>query len=133
MSAYIFLAGRILYALPLIIIGSSHFLQMSNMMAYAASRGVPMPQVSVILAGLVIIVGAIFVLMGYRGRLGAGLVAAFLVVTAFIMHSFWRVDAGSVPIEMSNFFKNIIMAGAAIMITKTGTGPYSIDNLRKHS
>ncbi len=131
MSAYIFLAGRILYALPLIIMGASHFLQMAGMTAYAESKGIPLPQVVVIIAGLVIIVGAIFILMGYRGRIGAGLVAAFLVTTAFLMHGFWGVDAASAQMEMINFFKNIIMAGAALMMTKTGTGPYSVDNLRK--
>ncbi len=131
MSAYLFLAGRILYALPLIIMGSSHFLQLSGMTAYAAAKGLPMPQVSVILSGLVIMIGAIFILMGYRGRIGAWLVTAFLVATAFLMHGFWGVDAASVQSEMINFFKDIIMAGAALMMTKTGTGPYSIDNLRK--
>jgi uncharacterized membrane protein YphA (DoxX/SURF4 family) len=33
--------------------------------------------------------------------------------------------------EMINFLKNLIMAGAALMITQTGTGPYSVDNLNK--
>ena len=131
MSAYIFLAGRILYSLPLIIMGSSHFLQMSGMVGYASAKGIPAPQVAVIVSGLMLIVGAIFILMGYRGRIGAGMVAAFLVLTAFLMHGFWGVDAASAQMEMINFFKNLIMAGAGLMMTKTGTGPYSIDNLRK--
>jgi putative oxidoreductase len=131
MTAYVFLAGRILYALPLIIMGSSHFMQMAGMTAYATAKGIPAPQVAVIVSGLVIIVGAIFILMGYRGRIGAWLVAAFLVATAFLMHGFWAVPAEGMQMEMINFFKNLIMAGAAIMMTKTGTGPYSIDNLRK--
>lgn len=125
MSAYLFLAGRILYALPLIIMGSSQFLQMPGMTAFATPQGSPAIG---IISGLILIVGAVFILMGYRGRLGAGLVAAFLVATAFLMHGFWTESTQG---EMINFFKNIIMAGAALMMTKTGTGPYSIDNLRK--
>ncbi len=131
MNAYIFLAGRILYALPLIIMGSNHFMQLSGMTAYAGSKGIPAPQAAVIIAGLVIIIGAVFILMGYRGRIGAWLVATFLVATAFLMHGFWGMDAASAQSEMVNFFKNLIMAGAALMMTKTGTGPYSVDNLRK--
>jgi uncharacterized membrane protein YphA (DoxX/SURF4 family) len=33
--------------------------------------------------------------------------------------------------QMANFFKNIIMAGSALMITQTGTGAYSLDYLVK--
>jgi uncharacterized membrane protein YphA (DoxX/SURF4 family) len=48
------------------------------------------------------------------------------------MHRFWTVpDPITAQYEMANFFKNIIMAGAALMITQTGTGPYSVDNLNK--
>jgi len=129
---YIFLAGRILYALPLIIMGANHFLYMSALAGYATVKGVPAPQVSVIVSGLVIVLGAISVLMGYRGKIGAWLITAFLLGTAFIMHRFWSVpEAVAAQAEMANFFKNIIMAGAALMITQTGTGPYSVDNLNK--
>jgi len=129
---YIFLAGRILYALPLIIMGSNHFMYMSAMTGYATVKGLPAPQAAVILSGLVIVLGAISVLVGYRGKIGAWLVTAFLLGSAFVMHRFWSVtDAMAAQVEMANFFKNVIMAGAALMITQTGTGPYSVDNLNK--
>lgn len=132
MNNYIFLAGRILYALPLIIMGANHFMYMSAMTNYATVKGLPAPQAAVILSGLVIVLGAISVLVGYRGKIGGWLVTAFLLATAFIMHRFWSVtDAMAAQVEMANFFKNIIMAGAALMITQTGTGPYSVDNLNK--
>ncbi|MCI0695517.1 DoxX family protein [candidate division KSB1 bacterium] len=132
MNNYIFLAGRILYALPLIIMGSNHFLYMPAMVSYATVKGVPLPQASVILSGLVLVLGAISVLVGFRGKIGAWLVTAFLLATAFVMHRFWGVsDAMAAEVETANFFKNFIMAGAALMITQTGTGPYSVDNLNK--
>jgi len=132
MNNYIFLAGRIIYALPLIIMGAGHFLKMSAMENYAMVKGVPMPQVSVIVSGLVIIIGAISVLVGFRGKIGAWLVAAFLLGSTVLMHRFWEItDPMLMQFEMANFFKNIIMAGAALMITQTGTGPYSVDNLNK--
>ncbi len=132
MNNYIFLAGRFLYALPLIIMGSNHFLYMSAMASYATVKGLPAPQAAVILSGLVIVLGAISVLVGYRGKIGAWLVTAFLLASAFMMHRFWGVaDAMAAQSEMANFFKNLIMAGAALMVTQTGTGPYSVDNLKK--
>jgi len=131
-SNYLFLAGRILFALPLILMGSHHFLRLSDMAAYAASKGVPSPQVAVIVSGLMLVLGAVSILVGYRGRIGAWFVAFFLIGTAFMMHRFWAVsDPMMAQMEMINFFKNIIMAGAAFMMTKTGTGPFSVDNLNK--
>ncbi|MGH7599115.1 MAG: DoxX family protein [bacterium] len=132
MNDYIFLAGRILYTLPLIIMGSNHFLYMSALVSYATVKGLPMPQASVILSGFVLVLGAISVLVGFRGKIGAWLVTAFLLATAFVMHRFWGLsDAMAAQAETANFFKNIIMAGAALMIAQTGTGPYSVDNLNK--
>ncbi len=128
-STYIFLAGRILFALPLIFMGSNHFLRLNDMTGYAASKGLASPQMAVIVSGLVLVLGAVSILVGYRGRIGAWFVAFFLLATAFMMHRFWAVDDPQMAqMEMINFLKNIIMAGAAFMMTKTGTGPYSVDN-----
>jgi putative oxidoreductase len=132
MKDYIFLAGRILYALPLVLLGSNNFMRMPDMVGYASSKGIPAPQAVVIISGLVIVLGAISVLVGYRGKIGAWLVTVFLLATAFLMHRFWSVtDAIAAQIEMITFFRIISMAGAALMITQTGTGPYSVDNLNK--
>ena len=131
-STYIFLAGRILYALPLILMGSNHFMNLAGMAAYAESRGLPSPQVAVIISGLVLVLGAVSILVGFRGRIGAWFVAFFLIATAFMMHRFWaESDPMDSQMEMGNFLRNIIMAGAAFMMTKTGTGPFSVDNLNK--
>jgi len=128
MSHYIFLAGRVIYALPLMMMGSSHFLKMDAMINYAAIRGLPMPQVSVVLSGVVIVLGALSVLLGFRGKIGAWLVAVFLVGSAFTMHQYWNTpDVIQSQQEMAGFLKNLIMAGAALMITQTGTGAYSLD------
>jgi len=132
MNKYIFLAGRIIYALPLLIMGSNHFLKMEALVSYATLKGLPMPRASVLISGLIIVLGAVSVLVGLRGKIGAWLIAIFLVGSAFTMHQFWNVpDPVAAQSELANFLKNIIMAGAALMITQTGTGPYSVDNLNK--
>jgi putative oxidoreductase len=91
MNNYIFLAGRILYGLPLILMGSNHFMRMSDMVGYVSAKGLPAPQAAVIVSGLVIVLGAISVLVGYRGKIGAWFVTAFLLATALLMHRFWGV------------------------------------------
>jgi uncharacterized membrane protein YphA (DoxX/SURF4 family) len=128
MNNYIFLAGRLIYALPLLMMGSTHFLKMDAMISYATIRGLPAPQVSVVLSGIVIVLGALSVLLGLRGKIGAWLVAVFLIGSAFTMHQYWNMtDAILAQEVMATFYKNIVMAGAALMITQTGTGAYSLD------
>ncbi|MDZ7343066.1 MAG: DoxX family protein [candidate division KSB1 bacterium] len=134
MKDYIFLAGRVLYSLLLVIMGSNHFTQFSNMVAYASSKGIPAPEVSVIVTGLMIVLGSISILVGYRGKFGAWLVTLFLFGTSFFMHRFWALeDPASMQMTMINFCKDLALAGAALMLTQTGTGPYSVDNLKKAS
>jgi putative oxidoreductase len=128
MNNYIFLAGRLIYALPLLVMGSSHFLKMGAMINYATIRGLPMPQVSVVISGLVIVLGALSVLLGFRGKIGAWLVAVFLIGSAFTMHQYWNISEVMLAQEvMATFYKNLVMAGAALMLTQTGTGAYSLD------
>ena len=51
------LAGRIIFALPLAMMGMQHFTNMEAMTDYAESKKVPMPQVSVLVSGIVLVVG----------------------------------------------------------------------------
>lgn len=114
--------------------GSNHFLRLAEMAACAASNGLPSPQVAALVSGLVLVTGAVSIPMGYRGRMGTGFVAFFLIATAFMMHRFRaETEAMSAQMELVNFLKNPILAGAALMMTQTGTDPNSVDNLTKAS
>ena len=67
--------------------------------------------------GVMIIAGGLMVALGVWADLGALLIAAFLIPTAFLMHGFWSFDD---PQERMNqhahFMKNISLAGGALVI-----------------
>jgi len=87
------------------------------MTGYAQYKKVPAAKLSVILSGLMILVGGIFVALGIYADLGALLIALFLIPAAFMMHNFWTIqDAQAKQGEMINFFKNLSLAGAALII-----------------
>ena len=87
------------------------------MTGYAQYKKVPAAKLSVILSGLMILVGGIFVALGIYADLGALLIALFLIPTAFMMHNFWTIqDAQAKQAETINFFKNLSLAGAALII-----------------
>jgi uncharacterized membrane protein YphA (DoxX/SURF4 family) len=71
-----------------------------------------------------LIIGGLYVALGVYADLGALLLAIFLVLSAFKMHDFWTIqDAQAKQGETVNFFKNLSLAGAALIIfVMVGTG-----------
>jgi uncharacterized membrane protein YphA (DoxX/SURF4 family) len=90
---------------------------MQAMTGYAQFKKVPAPKLAVIVTGLMIIIGGLYIAFGVYADLGALLLAVFLVLTAFMMHNFWTItDAQAKQSETINFFKNLSLAGAALII-----------------
>jgi len=69
--------GRLFFALIFLMAGPNNFA--SQTIAYAKSQGVPLASLAVPLSGVIAIVGGLSILLGYRARLGAWLIALFLV------------------------------------------------------
>lgn len=127
-SASRFLApiGRLLFALIFLVSVPLHFQHAG--IAYAAQAGTPLAGLLVPLAGLLALFGGLSVLFGYHARIGALLLALFLVPVTLIMHAFWSApDATSAMLERVMFMKNLAMFGAALFMMYFGAGPISID------
>jgi len=109
--------GRVLFAIIFINSGINHFLKLEAMAGYATYKKVPAAKASVLLSGLMILVGGIYVALGIYADLGALLIAIFLIPTAFLMHAFWKeTDATAKMNESIGFFKDLSLAGAALML-----------------
>ncbi len=125
---YVVLIGRILYATIFVLFGLFHFINLQSMSQYAASQGVPAPTLMTVITGILLVVGGLSVLVGYKAKLGAWLLVVFLVPTAFLMHNFWAIaDPMQSSNQMAHFMKNLSLAGAALLIAYFGSGPMSLD------
>jgi len=121
--------GRALFALLFVTSGISHF--SSQTIGYAASAGVPYASFLVPASGLLAIAGALSIAAGYRARLGALALLAFLVPVTFTMHQFWNApDAMQKMMQQVQFFKNLSLIGATLLIAYFGAGPVSLDARR---
>jgi putative oxidoreductase len=70
-------------------------------------------------------------LLGYRAKVGAWLIALFLVPVTLMMHKFWTVhDPMMAQLQMVMFMKNVAILGGALLISQLGTGPWSLDARR---
>jgi uncharacterized membrane protein YphA (DoxX/SURF4 family) len=84
---------------------------------YAASKGVPAPELAVIASGLLILAGGLMVLLGFEPYIGAGCIALFLIVVTPSIHNFWAAsDAATRASDMVNFTKNVALLGASLAL-----------------
>ena len=109
--------GRVLFALLFINSGIAHLTKLEAMTGYAQFKKVPAAKLSVIVTGLMLVIGGLYIALGVYADLGGLLLAVFLVISAFMMHNFWTIeDATAKQGEMASFFKNLALGGAALML-----------------
>jgi len=117
MRAFIILLGRMLM--------SAIFLRggYGKLMAPTATMGMLM-QVAYGLAVAVELLGGALILVGWKTRLVAPIMAVWCIATAFVAH--WHPDDTA---QMINFMKNLGMAGGFLQLAAFGPGLLSIDRL----
>jgi putative oxidoreductase len=121
------LIARILMASIFISAGFSKVLGFDGVIAYIASKGLPIPM---IIAGLTValeILGGLAIIIGYKVRITGLLLGLFSILAAFIFHNFWAFPPEQVYLQNIMFMKNLSMAGGLFLLTVFGAGGYSID------
>jgi uncharacterized membrane protein YphA (DoxX/SURF4 family) len=115
LAAILLLVGRVLFGGILTFQGLNHFMNAEEMTGYAEMKGLPAPGFNVIASGVMLVLGGLGILLGVYPALAAGMAATFLVVAAFTMHDFWAVPEEQQQDEITNFLKNVELAGAALV------------------
>jgi putative oxidoreductase len=125
-TRYLVPVGRLLFAAIFLMSVPSHFAQSTY--DHAAQAGVPFANVLVPLSGVLELIGALSLLLGYRARVGALLLALFLVPVTLAMHKFWGItDPMQAQMQQINFMKNVALLGATFLVMYFGAGPVSLD------
>jgi putative oxidoreductase len=125
------LVGRILLALIFLVAGYRKLMAVAGSAGYFAKLGFPMHEVMVWVAIAIELGGAILLIVGWKTRWVAWLLALFTLVAAFAAHRFWEVDAAQYANQMNHFLKNIAIVGGFIILAATGPGALSVDGRRR--
>ena len=113
----IFLIARIVLGLFYMYSASNHFFKLKMIAGYTASKGVPAPEVFVIVTGILLLIGGASILTGYKPTIGITALVIFLIPVTLIMHNFWTVSDQMMKMgEMANFGKNIALLASAVML-----------------
>lgn len=128
-GALVFLLARILFGGVLAFMGLNHFMNATEMAGYAEFKGLPVPRLSVLGSGGLLVFGGVSLIAGIVPSIGAGALALFLIVSAITMHDFWNVDGEDAQSEMTAFLKNAFGAGGALVfLALAGTAwPYAVN------
>ncbi len=114
--------GRIMFTLIFFLSGITHFTRLNDYVALMPAA-IPFRAFWVMISGIVELLGATLIVANKYPRLGAWLIAIFLVPVTVTVHGVGMVsapDAQMRAIQTSFFLKGVTMTGAALLITQLG-------------
>ena len=126
-TAYALLVGRLLMAVIFILSGISKITGFSGTVGYISSQGLPLATLAAILAIIVELGGGLMLLVGWKTRWAAAVIAVFTVFAALLFHNFWAVAPDQAQNMMIHFMKNFAMVGGLIYVVVFGAGSLSVD------
>jgi putative oxidoreductase len=117
------LVGRILLATLFIVGGVGKLAAPGPTQGYIAAAGLPLPVLAYAVALIVELGGGILLLVGYRTKVVAAVLAAFCVVTALVFHhSFGDQN------QMIHFMKNLAITGGLLQLAAFGPSRIALDS-----
>ena len=119
------LIGRILISAIFLISAYNKIFSIDGSMSWMEGFGVPGLLLYPAIALEIIL--PLFIIIGYRARIAAGLLALFCLSTAFIFHLNFAD-----PMQKISFLKNIGLAGGFLFILANGTKDWSVKNKKKY-
>ncbi|MBL5899163.1 DoxX family protein [Lelliottia amnigena] len=123
----VLLIARIAVVVLFIIFGIPKMTGFDGTVQYMTSLGAPMPMLAAIIAVVMEVPAAILIVLGFFTRPLAVLFVFYTLGTAVIGHHYWDMSGDAVMPNMINFYKNVSIAGAFLLLAVTGPGAISID------
>ena len=118
------LIGRIFLSALFLIEGIGKLFTQEQVITYMEDYGVP--DILFIPAAVVEILFPLLLIVGYKTRLSAIVLAAFTILLAVIFHTDF-----SNQMQLTQFLKNFAIAGGFLIIFVYGSNKYSIDYMLK--
>lgn len=130
MNPLLDLIGRILISAIFLFEATDSMLYADKTKATMTEYGILWKQDLLLYTAIVILfIGALMVLIGYRIRFGVWLLLIYWLPVTFIVYSFWNDPPDVQRLHAIFFMKNIAVAGGLLVIAAHGGGRYSIQRL----
>ncbi|MFT5718563.1 MAG: putative oxidoreductase [Oleiphilaceae bacterium] len=128
------LAGRALLGLYFIVPGISKITNFEGTVQYMEAHDVPMVSVLLPLTIIFQLCAGAALIVGYKGKVAAFLLAGLTLVISIYMHNFWAMEESVARgHEMQNFIKNMAIMAGLLCVAGIGTSKFSLDNRSKNT
>jgi putative oxidoreductase len=114
------LAGRVLLAALFLVTGLGKIGAYTATAGYMAALGVPSALLPVVIATEIF--GAVAIVLGWKTRITAFLLAGFTLLSGLIFHTDFADQ-----VQLVMFLKNVCIAGGMLLLVANGAGPLSLD------
>ncbi len=120
-------AGRVLLSLIFVISGAEKLFGYGATQQYMEYMGIPGALLPLVI--LTELGGGLALLLGYKARLVAFLLAGFAILSGLLFHLVpsFGMEGMDAQMQLINFWKNVSIAGGMLMVTAFGAGSVSID------
>ena len=126
------LFGRFLLGMYFILPGIQKITEFEKMTAYMQAHDVPLISILLPLTILLQLTAGVALIVGFKGKFAAFILAGLTLVISIYMHNFWSMEEGVARMhEMQNFIKNMAIMAGLLVVAALGTGEFSIDNRGK--
>lgn len=124
-SSVAILVGRVLLSILFILSGFAKLTAISGTAGWFGSIGLPLPTVTAVVVGLVELLGGLAILVGFKIRIAAILLAVFTLAATAIAH----LDFAD-QMQVLMLQKNLGLVGGFLLLAAVGAGSISIDGRR---
>lgn len=124
------LVGRVLLMVIFVAGGLPKLTSPAQTAGYIASKGLPAPTLLAVAAGVVELVGALAIILGFQARWAALALAMYLVPVTLIFHNPSGLAGMEQTMQVVMFMKNLGLIGGLLLIGVHGAGPLSLDGRR---
>ncbi len=121
------IAPRLIAALPLIVIGIGHLVDLGSFRLILEGAGIPLPDVNLVIAPVVEVTAGVLLLVGLFARAG-GLAAASTMVVALYSHAV--INPATLPetMAMPPLILPLVLLASALWVVYAGAGRWSMDS-----
>ncbi|MBI1899471.1 MAG: DoxX family protein [Acidobacteria bacterium] len=123
--------ARFLVAMIFLMSGFSKITGLDANVAYAASAGLPMPEVAIVIAAIVELAGGALLLLGWHTRWAAAALFIYMIPATVAFHLMPALtDPAQQQMQIIQVLKNLAIMGGLLKFWLEGAGAYALDRAR---
>jgi putative oxidoreductase len=136
MSDVVILLSRILMSAVFIVYGSMKFVDVTSILNNPGTKrfmdlvasGAAAPTWLGYLIAAIELFGGLAILIGIKTRWVAWAFVVYIIIVTALAHPFWIMDGAARAANQANFYKNLAIMAAYLLLAITGAGRYSVDH-----